>query len=747
MVSLGRRNKSLAFVVVSICFFIFFIKKNFKSDFVIFSFMIFIIIVLMLWMIYLNKRYEKLYKLSELNKSKYNMAIDLLEAALWEWNSETGEFYISPKIKTLLSINKENIGLFDLFSYVVEEERNDLKLFFDDMIRDRVVDNFIIENNIINDLGQRLTIEMQIKSSLKDGVFFISGMIKDITEKKQKENIKRAIENKNRLAVEGSKDIAFWWNVRQNVISLNKRIREYIDFDGERDVVISYSKWRNYVYKDDLPSYDKQMIKIISSKRDEFYSIEFRVLNKNNEIIWLESKGKKTSEKNGDVFIYGALSDITIRKKKELENNFLSYYDEVTGITNRRYFQKEVEKYIEENPKGSFAVIFIDLDNFKYINDTYGHDIGDLLLIEFTNIIKELKIENSLFSRYGGDEFLLVKYDVYEIESIKGILDNIIRKLSKPIVISDKEVFCTLSIGVSIYPTDGRDITTLLKRADMAMYIAKINGKNRYEIFDINMLEILNREFEIEKGLRVALDNKEIKLLYQPKIDAETEEVTGFEALVRWNSKVLGMVSPKEFIPIAESSGLIIPIGRYIIEESIRKCKELSLKTDKKFKMAINLSDVQIRSEKIVSFIQKTLIKYDLDASYIEFEITESVIMKYPEKNIEKLKQLKKLGVSLALDDFGTGYSSLSYLKILPIDSLKIDKSFIDGIVIEEKSEYIIDSIIELAHYLNLIVVAEGVETKEQYDYLKSTNCDLIQGYYFSRPLEFPEAEKMILLN
>lgn len=234
MVSLGRRNKSLAFVVVSICFFIFFIKKNFKSDFVIFSFMIFIIIVLMLWMIYLNKRYEKLYKLSELNKSKYNMAIDLLEAALWEWNSETGEFYISPKIKTLLSINKENIGLFDLFSYVVEEERNDLKLFFDDMIRDRVVDNFIIENNIINDLGQRLTIEMQIKSSLKDGVFFISGMIKDITEKKQKENIKRAIENKNRLAVEGSKDIAFWWNVRQNVISLNKRIREYIDFDGER---------------------------------------------------------------------------------------------------------------------------------------------------------------------------------------------------------------------------------------------------------------------------------------------------------------------------------------------------------------------------------------------------------------------------------------------------------------------------------------------------------------------------------
>ena len=745
MIKLGKRNKSLAFVVIGICFFIFLLKENLINDYIIFNLMIFMNIILIISLIYLNKKYRNLYKVSEANKSKYDMAIDFLEAVLWEWNSETEEFYISPKIKNLLSIDKENIKLLDLFSYIAEEDRNELKLFFDEMIKDKIIDNFSLESNMINDLGQRITVEIQIRSNFRDGVFIISGMIKDITEKKQQENINKAIENKNRLAVEGSKDIAFWWNVRQNVISLNKRIREYIDFEGDKDIVISYTKWRSYIYKDDLSEYDKQMMKIMSSKTDEFYSIEFRILNKNNEIRWLESKGKKTLEKNGDVFIFGALSDITIRKEKELENNFLSYNDEVTGITNRRYFFKEVGNFIEENPNESFAVIFIDLDNFKYINDTYGHDVGDLLLVEFTNIIKGMEIENSLFSRYGGDEFLLVKYKVLEIDDIKSMLDNIIKELSKPISINDIEVFCTLSIGVSIYPSDGKDINTLLKRADMAMYLAKINGKNRYEIFDMNMLEILNREFEIEKRLRVALDNNEIKVLFQPKIDTETEEVIGFEALARWECQALGMVSPKEFIPIAESLGLIIPIGNYIIEECIKKCKELSLKTNKKFKIAINLSDVQIRSEKILPFIEASLKKYDLDASYIEFEITESVIMKYPEKNIEKLKQLRKLGVSLALDDFGTGYSSLSYLRILPIDSLKIDKSFIDGIVIEEKSEYIIDTIIELSHYLNLIVVAEGVETKEQYDYLKSINCDLLQGYYFSKPLEFADAEKMLL--
>ena len=356
-----------------------------------------------------------------------------------------------------------------------------------------------------------------------------------------------------------------------------------------------------------------------------------------------------------------------------------------------------------------------------------------------------MNIENSILARYGGDEFVLVLYELNEKKEVKNLLDNIIKRLSQPIIIDNKEIFISISVGVSIYPIDGKDMGILLKRADMAMYLAKINGKNRYEFFDLRILEVLNREFNIENGLRIAIDNEEIKLVYQPKVNINTEEVIGFEVLVRWKSNELGEVSPIEFIPIAENSGLIISIGKFIIDESFKKCKELSLKTDKRFKISINLSEVQIRDEEVVSFIREELERYDLDADYIEFEITENIIMKSAEKNIETLKRLKSLGVTLALDDFGTGYSSLSYLRTLPIDVLKIDKSFIDGISMEEKSEYIINSIINLSHCLNLLVVAEGVETKDQFEYLKNSSCDIIQGYYFSKPISFEEASKMII--
>jgi diguanylate cyclase (GGDEF)-like protein len=546
-------------------------------------------------------------------------------------------------------------------------------------------------------------------------------------------------------ALEGSKDIVYWWNINESVISIGNGIRKYLDIVGKGDIIIPISTWHNYIMKDDLGKYKSKMEEVINSNKSEYYSIEYRILGKHNKVYWVECKGKKTIEKNGYVFIHGALSNITNRKEKELEINYLTFNDEVTGIPNRRYFVREVNKRITNNPNHKMALIFIDLDNFKYINDTYGHDSGDELLCEFSKIVCNMNIEDSFFVRYGGDEFILVKYGACEKKQVSDLLDNIIKKLSKPIIVNNKEIFISLSIGVSIYPIDGREVGMLLKRADMAMYLAKINGKNRYEFFNLKILEVLNREFNIEKGLRIAIDNEEIKLVYQPKVMIKTGEVIGFEVLSRWQSKEFGLVSPSEFIPIAENSGLIISIGEYIIDESFKKCKELAVTTSKKFKFSINLSEVQIRDEVIVCFIGEALKRYDLDPDYIEFEITENIIMKSAEKNIETLKKIKSLGISLALDDFGTGYSSLSYLRTLPIDVLKIDKSFIDGILIEEKSEYITNTIIDLSHFLNLLVVAEGVETKEQFEYLKNSNCDIIQGYYFSKPVDFKEARKMII--
>lgn len=744
MIIVKKRKNNFIFIFASLCLIILIVKSNFDNVTSLLSIMLFIILLLMIRLVYINKKYEKLYKLAESSKRRYRMAIDALEGAIWEWNSENNKLYMSKKIKDILKINKDIESFDEWFSFIVEDEREDIKIFIENIIHNRILDNFILESSIVDFSGEKLLLKMQGNGKVRNNVFYLSGLIVDITERKRVENMNKVIENKNRLAVEGSKDIAFWWNVNQNIISIDYSIREYLEIKGEGDVLIPDKSWKKFILEDDIDLYNKKINKVLNSKKDEFYSIDYRILSKDNKVVWLQSKGKKTLEKNGDLFIHGAFSDITDRKEKEIEINYLSFNDEVTRIPNRRFFVREVTNHINNYPNEKIAFIFIDLDNFKYVNDTYGHDAGDLLLIEFTKIIKNMKIKDSLFARYGGDEFIIVQYNIQEKNQIKYILDNIIKKLSNPIIINDKEIFCTLSIGVSVYPIDGGDMPILLKRADMAMYLAKVNGKNRYEFFDIKILEILNREFDIEKGLRVAVDKSEIKMLYQPKIKVDTEEVIGFESLVRWNSKSLGIVSPSEFIPIAESSGLIIPIGKYIINESFRKCKELTLKTNKKFKMAINLSEVQIRDEDIVSFISESLKFYDLSAEYIEFEITESIIMKSAEKNISTLEKLKKLGVSLALDDFGTGYSSLSYLRTLPIDVLKIDKSFIDGIIIEEKSEYIINSIVELSHYLSLLVVAEGVETKEQLDFLKKISCDVIQGYYFSRPVEFDEAIRMI---
>ena len=365
------------------------------------------------------------------------------------------------------------------------------------------------------------------------------------------------------------------------------------------------------------------------------------------------------------MYVYGSLIDITDIKEKELKIYFMSYYDEVTGIANRRLFVENVNKSLKSNKENeSIAIIFIDLDNFKYINDTYGHNLGDSLLEKFCEEMYGIIDENSHFARLGGDEFVIAKTKIKNNIEVEELIQAIIKRFNDSIKVNGKDVYCTLSIGVSLYPFDGENLDSLLKRADIAMYKAKANGKNRYQFFDINLLKEFNRDFEIEKGLRTALDKNEIIVLYQAKVNTFTEEVIGYESLARWNSSELGIVSPTEFIPIAERTGLIINIGKSIIEESIKRCKQLSLTTNKKFKIAINLSGIQIRDDEIVDFVSNTLKAYNLPPSYIEFEITESIIMKSVDKNIDILKKLKEIGVSIALDDFGTGYSSLSYLKI-----------------------------------------------------------------------------------
>lgn len=463
--------------------------------------------------------------------------------------------------------------------------------------------------------------------------------------------------------------------------------------------------------------------------------------------LYTEAKGKsiwRWDDKSEGIYDSNKMKELLGLESDRIA--FMSYYDDITGIPNRKMFTEKFQQLINNNLncKSQLAIIFFDIDNFKNINDTYGYEVGDEMLLKLCERIENTLDGRHTFARFGGDEFVIAFSNIINDKEISEFLDELLLRVRKPFEVNNKKIYCTISIGVSVYPKDSNRLEVLLKTADMALNSAKEEGKNRYKFFDIDISNILKRQYEIEKALRTAIENNEIFMVFQPKISINGEKVNGFEALVRWVNSELGFISPAEFIPIAENSGVIIDLGKYIIEESFRKCSELCCSNKSNFHIAINISDIQLREEGFISFVSEMLEKYNIPPEYIEFEITEGVIMQSVVKNIELLIELKRLGVSIALDDFGTGYSSLSYLKRLPIDVLKIDKSFVDGIGVDEKSEYIAESIIKLSHSLNLKVVAEGVETKEQLGYLNKMKCDIAQGYYFSKPEKFEVIKEMI---
>jgi diguanylate cyclase (GGDEF)-like protein len=416
---------------------------------------------------------------------------------------------------------------------------------------------------------------------------------------------------------------------------------------------------------------------------------------------------------------------------------YMAYHDSLTGLTNRRLFEEKLSKEIvtaSSNNK-KIAVLFLDLDNFKNINDTLGHTFGDLLLKNVAKRIKECISKNDLISREGGDEFtiLLTRIDKYEdiLYMAKKLQNNILKNFT----INGIEVRITASIGVSIYPDHDVIAENLIKYADIAMYRAKENGKNGIEVYLPKMKDIISKKMLLENALRKAIDRNEFLVYFQPQININTKNLIGFEALIRWNSNDLGMVSPAEFIPLAEESGLIIPIGEWILK---RACEQLVLWHNQgfqPFKISVNISHIQFKSEDLVKVIRRIIKETNIDPKFIELEITESVAMFNEELIISKLNQLKNLGVQIAIDDFGTGYSSLSYLKKFPVNTLKIDQTFVRDMFMNNESLSLVAGIISMAHNMRFKVIAEGVETNEQLMYLGSVGCDVAQGYLFSKPL------------
>ena len=458
-------------------------------------------------------------------------------------------------------------------------------------------------------------------------------------------------------------------------------------------------------------------------------------LNLNGNWYLLQGRFCERDEKE---LLSGTIIDITKIKKQEAEIEKLANIDPLTDIPNRRNFKGVLQKSIDDGMQG--AVILLDLDNFKEINDTMGHVFGDFVLKDVAKKLKSVESDKLRVSRFGGDEFLLEIFDVKDKNEIIYIMKSLINKFRKKIIIEDEIVFITMSMGITMYPEDSGLADELIMNADLAMYSVKTTGKNNYAFYSSDMRTKAKDRTRIEKILRQAIDHDGFKLLYQPQVEVETGKICSSEALIRLKEY---NISPGEFIPIAEDNGIVIPIGRWVTEKVI---SQLSKWQDSGYDIkpvSINFSAKQLADDKYFDFLTSMLEKYRVNPKYIEIEITESIFFDEEIETIELLEKLRSLGITISLDDFGTGYSSFSYLTYLPLDKLKLDKSLSERFIANNNEE-VIESMIALAHSIGLKVIAEGIETKEQFDVIRDSDGDIIQGYYFSKPIE---ADKMIKLE
>ncbi len=443
------------------------------------------------------------------------------------------------------------------------------------------------------------------------------------------------------------------------------------------------------------------------------------------------------SERVGGVV---AFQDITERKKDRQELINLARYDQLTKLPNRSMYWDFLTKAIAgaERTNNKIAVLFLDLDNFKQVNDSLGHDAGDELLIQVAKRLSRCVRDADIVARVGGDEFAIILLNPRDIQVAATIAQKVLAALCESFHVFSRDVLSRVSIGVAVYPENGSSGTQLTKAADTAMYHAKASGRNTYKYFSREMHERIQQDMQITQELHKSISKDELSVYFQPKVQISNNRLVGFEALIRWQHPSLGQITPAEFIPVAESNGLIKDIGEWVLLQSLKQAKSWNecRKEHERISMSVNVSAIQFQqanfSEHIIALVERSGLASDL----LELEITETAIMQNPLETITELQKLRAAGIKISMDDFGTGYSSLSQLRELPIDVLKIDKSFIDEIGVTQSGDTIVSSIIDMAHSLDVVVVAEGVESEEQYNFLQNNACDVVQGYYFSKALD-----------
>ncbi|MBP7914223.1 MAG: EAL domain-containing protein [Vitreoscilla sp.] len=476
--------------------------------------------------------------------------------------------------------------------------------------------------------------------------------------------------------------------------------------------------------------------------RQAFRDFTFGVTRPDGERRYIRTSGEPVFDDNGLFKGYrGVGRDVTQATLAEQRVGELARFDSLTGLPNRNMFLSELDRMIARarRHRSSFAVCFIDLDRFKNINDTLGHDAGDELLITMAGRLRRALRESDLVARLGGDEFVVLLEGDADAAGLRAVADKLLAAIGEPMTIQGSSFQVTGSIGIGLFPVDGEDAATLLKHADAAMYLAKDKGKNNVQFYTSDLADRASRQFQVESELRLALTRGEMLLHYQPKFDIASGHMVGVEALVRWGHPTRGLVMPGDFIPLAEERGLIVPLGRWVIQAACRQIRDWRSAGLDAPPVAVNLSARQFVSDSLVDDLQEALAIHGVTASDLEVELTESVLMVDPERASQLLRKLHAMGVRISIDDFGTGYSSLSYLKRFPAQAVKIDRSFISGLPSDGDDSAITQAVIAMAHSLGLQVVAEGVETAEQLALLRRLGCDEAQGYLLGRPVPASE--------
>ncbi|MFC1334502.1 MAG: EAL domain-containing protein [gamma proteobacterium symbiont of Clathrolucina costata] len=592
-------------------------------------------------------------------------------------------------------------------------------------------------SQLIQDLGEEVknrenvikkrTLELQDKNN---------ALSNEIGVRRLTETALRKSEERFELAMRGANDGVYDWNLQSNEIYFSPRWKRMLGYE-DHELPNEFSTWESLIDDKDRERSWEMLTDYINGRRDNFH-IEFKMQHKDGHWVDILSRAFLVRDAQGNAIrTVGTHVDISEKKRQEAHILRQAHYDGLTGLPNRFLAMDRLAQLLKEASRdvSKVAILFLDLDGFKRVNDTLGHETGDRLLVQAAERLQSVVREGDSVCRLGGDEFVVLLRNLGELTNARTVASSLISQFRHPFSLDERELVVTTSIGIAVYPSDGITPTELLRNADTAMYHSKEQGRNTFNFFTTEMNLNVSRMLEVEEQLHGAQERHEFSVVYQPVVELQSNRVVAAEALLRWNNPVLGTVSPDEFIPIAEQTGVILGIGRYVLQQAVENALRWREMLDHEFKIAINLSPRQFRDTTLVDYIKDLLECNGLKANALVLEVTEGVLMSGQQDIEHALSRLHNAGIRLAMDDFGTGYSSLNYLRKYPFDVLKVDRSFVNDLTVDPADCELVNASILMAHGLGLEVVAEGVETENQLSQLRDMQCEYAQGYLFSRPI------------